>query len=432
MEALIKRSNLIDVTKIDKCHYFETLIDEAVRVKLLTFNECLVIQESAMKLLAEIANDYCSGESSSISNDEAVCLMESILYTVSQKLDECDNPEYAVSLLKSSSIQELYALGREIISNKLAYSKELYSEIKKNLFVTPNKFYRSTLVDGISGFFKLYRPNFAAGETHITADYIPAIGRPKSCGIDFIYEYLQRLYVENQILNRFNSDAVHKLMCGLTPEYVNSPNNIFLYVYMACIGLSLVERSVYKLDLSHNDADQLYAMLKGKTRNEILAIIKEKIPRIACELEFSENARIREYMGCCAPIAAAEIFESIRNDTADKVFLVQLYEIIEPERVFIDNEPMADISYRKLVNRLNTLDDSNDRVDLILAKVNSIADFHDIISDAYLTDIELRAIISRLPDPAINALRLRYCNDDFADETGRRVKRVIIKFSGSK
>ena len=44
----------------------------------------------------------------------------------------------------------------------------MHDELTRSLFSTPNAFYRATLVDGIAGFFKLYRPALFAQETHST------------------------------------------------------------------------------------------------------------------------------------------------------------------------------------------------------------------------------------------------------------------------
>lgn len=429
MNALTETGNRINSAEIDKNQYFESLMKAAVRLQLISSEELAVIQKSMLKLLYEIADDYCAGESTSISNDEAVCLMESIVYTVDQVLRECDTPEQALNILKHDGISELYESGYEIIEKKLASSGELYRKITDNLFVTPNKFYRSTVVDGIAGFFKLYRPRFLAGETHITADYIPAAGRPASTGIEFIFEYLKRIYAENLFLVKFDQTAVHWLMCGLTPDYINSPCSIFLYVFITSIGLSLLSKPILELDLTKSDVEKLRRIFQGKNRKEALETINAQIKHIAIELEIENAAEIRDYMSLCLPIAASEIIEAVRNNTADKVFLIPLYEKQVDKTVFFDNEPMPDVSYRRLVNRLLSLDESAEKVDLILSDVSSIADLHDIVGDAYLTDRELFRIVKSLPSPVVDALKFRYCGDEFPDETGRRIRNIIKKYT---
>lgn len=54
------------------------------------------------------------------------------------------------------------------------------------MFATENVFYRTTAVEGIAGFFKLYRPSFFPQETPITADYPVFLPVTDASGAKFI------------------------------------------------------------------------------------------------------------------------------------------------------------------------------------------------------------------------------------------------------
>ena len=69
--------------------------------------------------------------------------------------------------------------GLKLIRRKMAVSRHLQKKVLEHLLDTPNVYYRSTIADGINGFFKLYRPQFSAHEIHITADYPVFMGRPE-------------------------------------------------------------------------------------------------------------------------------------------------------------------------------------------------------------------------------------------------------------
>ena len=81
--------------------------------------------------------------------------------------------------------------GLEIVRNKMVISHRIQKKIAANLLKTPNVYYRSTIMDGINGFFKLYTPQFSAHEIHITADYPTLAARPELDGIEFIEKYLR-------------------------------------------------------------------------------------------------------------------------------------------------------------------------------------------------------------------------------------------------
>jgi len=114
-----------------------------------------------------------------------------------------------------------------LYDEKTAISRSLQKKILEHLLDTPNVYYRSTIADGVNGFFKLYRPQFAAHEIHITADYPILAGRPELDGIEFIEQYLRCIEAENAFCICFKPQDIHHLLCGLTHDYRSVPFNNF-------------------------------------------------------------------------------------------------------------------------------------------------------------------------------------------------------------
>ena len=119
--------------------------------------------------------------------------------------------------------------------------------MKKALFPTANEFYRATLSDGIDGFFKLYRPAFAAQEIHITADYPTFFGLPEKDGVEFMEDYLRCLSHENRFLGCFAPETVHALLLGLDERYPQLILNLYGPVLAAALGCVLTRQSVARL-----------------------------------------------------------------------------------------------------------------------------------------------------------------------------------------
>ncbi len=94
------------------------------------------------------------------------------MFTIGVWLKTYPDPDEAVAAIQKDSIYALYQKGRERINERIKSTKILHSAITGHLLQMENVFYRSTIVDGIKGFFKLYYPEFAAQEIHITADYL--------------------------------------------------------------------------------------------------------------------------------------------------------------------------------------------------------------------------------------------------------------------
>lgn len=211
--------------------YAATLVTCAERAGLFAASDKTAMQAGLYALLCELAARASKGKSSSLRIERAEELLESALFSLGMALKAEPTPEDALKKLKRTQIRTLFAEGQKLIGRKILICRALHKRLCKQLFDTPNVFYRSTVVDGIAGFFKLYDPLFGGQILHITADYPTCLGRPSVCGIEFIESYLQRIQAENDFLQLFPAQSVHVFLKKLVPGYAETPMNLFEPVF---------------------------------------------------------------------------------------------------------------------------------------------------------------------------------------------------------
>ena len=284
-----------------------------------------------LELLALKCDEWTRGESSSLPAEKAQEILTSIMYVISLArkeeqsapagfdVDESDS-KAAIVQQDGVPISELFEHGLVCVQKKLFSCHMLQRRILKNLFNTPNVFYRSTISGGISGFFKLYSPQFSAHEIHITADYPVCLGRPELEGVEFIEEYLSRIDAENAFCRLFEPMAVHRLLLGLSPDYAQLPVNIFEPVLLAALGLIIVGRLPAGLDLTAYDVLLLEDTFCGKTKGQIESALKTALDHLTVYLDVPE--RSIAYAAACLPMLAANISNAAEQNTLDKVFLI--------------------------------------------------------------------------------------------------------------
>ncbi len=284
----LTRQTFIDPLALRQRDYFATLLAEAQRCGLLSDRDLSRLQGESLALLAERADAWSRGQSTSLPAERAQHLLESVLYTVSLELKAGSSPEEAVERLRNESLAALYEAGQHRIARRLQALRASHRQLKKALFPTANEFYRATLSDGIDGFFKLYRPAFAAQEIHITADYPTFFGLPEKDGVEFMEDYLRCLSHENRFLGCFAPETVHALLLGLDERYPQLILNLYGPVLAAALGCVLTRQSVAALGcvLTRQsvaalrcDLPRLNALLAGKSRQET-----EKLLRQAAEV----------------------------------------------------------------------------------------------------------------------------------------------------
>ncbi len=168
------------------------LTEYGLRHGLLTEDDLRRLRAESLPLLRRQAERLTGGRSSSLPAETAEALLDSVFYTVLLALKRCASPEEALTLLRQQPLDTLFAAGQKRLTRKVQAAHLMHDELTRSLFSTPNAFYRATLVDGIAGFFKLYRPALFAQETHITADYAlipmnllePALTAALLCALD--------------------------------------------------------------------------------------------------------------------------------------------------------------------------------------------------------------------------------------------------------
>ena len=99
--------------------------------------------------------------------------------------------------------------------------------VTKSLVETDNYTYNATIVDAVTGFFKIYNADFEAHEIHITADYPLCNPIKNLVGIEFIEKYLESVHYENLFSNYFHSEKITDLLNGYDRNYQELIFNIY-------------------------------------------------------------------------------------------------------------------------------------------------------------------------------------------------------------
>ena len=286
----IKRKNL------DEKSYLKTLIEEAYKNQMVTDEDIKNMQIQIFELLDERVYKYNGTESSSIRKEIMEQINASNYYTISLYLKTFKNPDDAVNMLKIKGLKEAYYNGRKRIDRLLNIVKVMYIKVKQNKLKTKNTTYNNTILGGIQGFLKIYDPDFNAQDMKITADYPlynNLIGKLE--GVEFINEYVNSLYIENQFCNLFPSEKIEHLLNGYSPEYENLVINIFEIVLLEAIACKLVGRDVKDLELNECEFKQICEMFNGKSKVEIQTHIAKAYREIQ-EVLFPQNKELQKYI----------------------------------------------------------------------------------------------------------------------------------------
>lgn len=384
--------------------YFASLTEEALACGLLTKNDLSCLQAQLPELLRRMAVQYAGEGSGSLPVEVAGEMLRSLQ-----------------AALKTRPLGELYDEGLGRVRQKLRTVRVLQRRILTQLFQTPNVFWRSTIEGGVNGFFRLYRPEFAAHEIHITADYPPLLGRPALLGAEFMERYLEEIDGENAFLRAFSHRAVHRLLLGLSREYASAPVNLFEPVCLSAMGLTLCGRSPLTLDLTSGEVERL--ALGFENRAMIRPALEKALNLLAEQLELP--GRALRYAAQCLPKLEEAVRAALALGKPERAFLLPAAESA-PEPELLYGESMDSRAYARLLERLVRADTAEEQAALIVENVHSLADLLDLLTDLDAEDEMLAALVKRLPESALAGLRAHYANGLLAErEADRRLCRAL-------
>ena len=423
----LRRINKIDKSGLSNKDYFSSLLLIAAEQNIINQNDFARIQTEIYGLLKQKTESYSSGKSSSARNELAAAFIRSVFYSAGIYLKQLDSPEEALVQIKTASLAELEHKGFEIIGKKLERAKLIHTKLVRNLFKTQNVFYRSTLVDGINGFFKLYRPEFSADEIHITADYPLYIRINDLAGIEFIEKYLLYASFENKFCKYFDPVRVHTLLLNLNENYAKLIMNIYEPVLTASLCAVLTKQDPYELS---PNSTELRIILKEKTESEISQMLS------ICSSKLNEQLRVPTQLGAYIKMSVPQLAFSLRRaseqNCLERIVPLSAPKIENYDIVISGNERMKDIDYTKLLNKLMQSTGPEEKTSLILKNTANFEDLLEILKDSYPTKDELYHTLSALPAEAICAVAERYPNNDFlSDDRDELIYDTLNEFLSS-
>lgn len=387
-------------------HYFQSILEEAYGAQLLSESELEKIQFDCLTLLAKKTHAFNGGESSSIPAEKAQGILASILFTMGVSLKVYSNPDDAVSALQSMGAEAICAEGRKRIDRLVEQAKAYHKALVRHLLQIKNAFYSATVVEGISGFFKLYDASFSAQEIHITADYPVYNKAPRLLGIEFIIQYLKQLSCENLFCTHFAQEDIHHLLCGYDEQYENLLLNIYEPVLAAALGCILAGAPANSLEITPQMQSFLQQYFAGKKRSEIVKALDAPLATIAKSLSFSDS--LLNYVQQSLPQLAATIENAAQTGRLARVFIATAYPQDNPRLTISYGKKMDDELYREVLERFMSSASMPDKISIIKNHIHSLADMEDLLLDAMPSAEEITIILKSLSPAEIVALMKKY------------------------
>ncbi|APQ76037.1 DUF6179 domain-containing protein [Clostridium botulinum] len=358
--------------------------------KLLDDNILARIYYERMELLRVKLKYYTKDESSSVMVEVAEGILQCIDYTIGIYLKNFENIELIAEELKHTSLDDMLKIGQDLIKNKKLECKKLFNDIKTNKLKVDNYSYNDTIDDGISPFFKEYDDFFAPHETPGSIDYQLYIDTMNFIGIEYMYNYLYNLSLENEFCNKFDIGEINKLLKGYDKKCELLLINIFELVLINSLGLIICNKDLSSLNINNLDRKIIKNRLEKLSIDELKAeLIKDT--KICLEVLEIKNTELMTYVKKGILNIALLINERIKLNKLETVFISFNEE--EPNEIieYTDGKKMANSKFKKLTEEIRECSLVEDKILLIKNNIKSLEDLVDMLNadclfgDEYIT-----------------------------------------------
>lgn len=233
----------------------------------LTPAEQALLGERLWRFLGGRAARYTTGESSSLPEDTARHLLEASLYVLEQA-------GVSGRALLAADLDAAFARGARALQARTARTRELWQRVCLTAPPLENQALRDTL-RSIGAGFSRYDILFSAQDFPCSIDYPPALPVPESLrGIGYIAAYLESLAAENALLRPFSAETVRRLLAVYCRDWQGLLLNLCEPVVTNAVGLALLGRDIFPLDVTEADRAALsarFALLPESAARRALA-----------------------------------------------------------------------------------------------------------------------------------------------------------------
>ena len=189
----IEKFTLIKRQDLDEGAYFESLMEKALELKLITDNAIEAIQDECLNLLAQNIRRAYGDMSDSVSEKRAESMMDSIIYTLGVGLKTFVYPDEALDFLLKNGVDALYLRGVKRINEMLLGIREMLDILQNTLKPNADVLLICTVTKILPTFLKKYNPEIAAHERVVIPIYPISLNIDNYDGIEYIFAYTAAL-----------------------------------------------------------------------------------------------------------------------------------------------------------------------------------------------------------------------------------------------
>ncbi|MFC4597814.1 DUF6179 domain-containing protein [Cohnella hongkongensis] len=407
-------------SRLQRNQYTISLMNEGLQAGLLTSQDMMRIQNAFMQILQELIKKYTQGESSSVTTETAESILTSIMYAADAYLFSLEEPEKAITHLKTIDVRQIYERGVEKVSQCFEETKQLFKEITANKLEVPVDAYNMTIDESLPVFLRKYGIIFDAHNTMASIDYPLALDDMRLQGVFYMKQYLERLKLETQFCALFDQQELLDLLVHYGREcrfnYRIELFNIYELVLNNAIFSILSGGDADEIRISEGQYKRLEQQLSSLAEPQIRSVISDAMGRLQQELPM--DSQLKEYMDGYEEALARRVANAAKHNSLRTVIITEREKEVKSIVIlFNEKDRMSDVQLRRLLHEILACERKEDKVKLILSSFHSFHDYLDMLESDCLYGDEYDALFHEFSDMELAILAKIVFYEELRSET---------------
>ena len=230
--------------------------------------------EELLPIVGRLVEKYTGFESTSVTYEKAEQLMEAVLYCIHEAEQ---SGQEALMTAQRLSAGQAYETGAAMVEQKVKEAVAMYNELLAEFHSYGCRNLYDTVVKGLPGFFQWYDIKFEPQNTIVTLDYPVMKDLSGYSGIDRIYEFIRCIRMEQEFMNRYDSDYVKSVLRKSHSRYEDMMDNICEIFFAAVIVHILAGRPFTEQKFSADDGRRIEEWLSQTEIQEMEKTLKNAV-----------------------------------------------------------------------------------------------------------------------------------------------------------
>lgn len=278
--------------------------------------DVIAFQGRFLRLLERRTAIFTMGDGGSVPKDTAIELLRSVCFVLGIDLDEPTVPHRLITV----DLEAEFRRDLAEIEHKVELAGELWRNACAGVPKIPNIALNDTLAS-IGDFPRRYDYRSMAHEIPCLIDYPLCHPVPASlAGVDYINEYLRRLIVESDFLQRFDLGSCVRVLASTCPDYNGLLINLYEPIATNAIGRAVIGDDPVVLDISDADRAGIARRLRPLGSGRRSRVMHEAAMTACVSLGIDDDRAIR-YLSDLVPDLLPRIDVGLSRDDLHGVFV---------------------------------------------------------------------------------------------------------------